>query len=130
MLIRLQSVVGQTLLCVHRSPAVFSDPDAFIPDRWLGEDVKTLDASLATFSKGPRSCIGINLAYCELYILVAGIFRRFDVTLDAKRCALCRCICIVDDGRSCRSGDLTVVEHFLPVFKGQHLRAYFRPVLD
>ncbi|KAH9171984.1 cytochrome P450 [Lactarius sanguifluus] len=66
-------------------PRYSSDPDAFIPDRWLGEDAKTHEASLAVFSKGPRSCIGINLAYCELYTLIAGVFRRFDVTLDAKR---------------------------------------------
>ncbi|KAI9455335.1 putative P450 monooxygenase [Lactarius psammicola] len=107
------TVVGQCFLCVHRSHAVFSEPDAFIPDRWLGEDAKTHEASMAVFSKGPRSCIGINLAYCELYVLIAGIFRRFDVTLDAKR-----------------PGDLTVVEHFAPVFKGQHLRAYCKPVSD
>ena len=87
----MQTVVGQTFICVHRSPAVFSDPEVFTPDRWLGEDVNILDASLVAFSKGPRSCIGINLAYCELYVLIAGIFRRFDVTLDAKRYALCRC---------------------------------------
>ncbi|KAH8996548.1 putative P450 monooxygenase [Lactarius hatsudake] len=107
------TIVGQCFLCVHRSPAVFSDPDAFIPDRWLGEDAKTHEASLAVFSKGPRSCIGINLAYCELYTLIAGVFRRFDVTLDAKR-----------------PGDLTIVEHFAPVFKGQHLCAYCKPVSD
>src|SRR6266702_304812 len=85
MLTRSQAVVGQSSLYVHRSPAVFSDPVVFIPDRWLGEDAKTHEASLVPFSKGPRSCIGINLAYCELFIVIAGIFRRFDVTLDAKR---------------------------------------------
>ncbi|KAI9459866.1 putative P450 monooxygenase [Lactarius psammicola] len=107
------TVVSQWFLCVLRSPAVFPDPDAFIPNRWLGEDAKTYDASLVSFSKGPRSCIGINLAYCELYFVIANIFRRFDVTLDAKR-----------------SGDMTVVEHFVPVFKGPHLRAYCKPVSD
>jgi cytochrome P450 len=85
MLTRSQTVVGQCTLCVHRSPSVFSDPDAFIPDRWLGEDAKMLDASMVAFSKGPRNCIGINLAYCELYLVIAAIFRRFDMTLDAKR---------------------------------------------
>ncbi|KAN0142182.1 putative P450 monooxygenase [Lactarius tabidus] len=107
------TVVGQCTLCVHRSPSVFSDPDAFIPDRWLGEDAKMLDASMVAFSKGPRNCIGINLAYCELYLVIAAIFRRFDMTLDAKR-----------------SGDLSVVEHFVPVFKGPHLHAYCKPVLS
>ena len=80
-----QTVVAQSTICVHRSPAVFADPDVFIPDRWLGEDAKIHDASMAAFSKGPRSCIGINLAYCELYLVIAGVFRRFDMTLDAER---------------------------------------------
>ncbi|KAH8979452.1 cytochrome P450, partial [Lactarius akahatsu] len=40
-----------------RSPAVFPDSDAFVPERWLGGDAKTLEASLVSFSKGPRSCI-------------------------------------------------------------------------
>ncbi|KAH9059880.1 putative P450 monooxygenase [Lactarius vividus] len=107
------TVVTQWFLCVVRSPAVFSDPDAFIPERWLGGDAKSLEASLVTFSKGPRSCIGTNLAYCNLYLVIAGVFRRFDVTLDAKR-----------------SGDLAVVEHFEPVFKGPHLHAYCKSVSD
>ncbi|KAI9431914.1 putative P450 monooxygenase [Lactarius indigo] len=107
------TVVSQWFLCVLRSPAVFPDPDTFIPERWLGEDAKTLESSLVSFSKGPRSCLGMNLAYCNLYLVIAGVFRRFDVTLDAKR-----------------SGDLSVVEHFEPVFKGPHLHAYCKPVSD
>src|SRR6266702_11377 len=83
-----QAVVGQSFLYVHRSPAVYSDPDAFIPDRWLGEDAKTHEASLAAYTNDPRCCIGIDLAYCELYLVIAGVFRRFDVTLDAKRFGL------------------------------------------
>ncbi|KAI9459892.1 putative P450 monooxygenase [Lactarius psammicola] len=107
------AVVGQSYVHVNFSPAVFSDPDAFIPDRWLGKDAKAHEAALAVFSKGPRSCAGINLAYCELHFVIAGVFRRFDVTLDAKR-----------------PGDLTSVEHFVPVFKGPHPRAYCKPVSD
>ena len=111
---------------------MFSDPDAFIPDRWLGEDAKTNEASLSAFSKGPRSCIGINLAYCELYLVIAGVFRRFDVGLDAKRFVLHfrhRHVTL-SLKVSCRSGDLSYVEHFVPVFKGPHLRGYCKPVLD
>ncbi|KAH9002867.1 putative P450 monooxygenase [Lactarius deliciosus] len=107
------AIVGQSYIHVNFSPAVFPDPHAFIPDRWLGEHAKAHEAALATFSKGPRGCVGINLAYCELQLVIAAVFRRFDVTLDAKR-----------------SGDLTTVEHFVPVFKGPHLRAYCKSVSD
>ncbi|KAH9028948.1 putative P450 monooxygenase [Lactarius hengduanensis] len=107
------ALVGQSYVHVNFSPAVFPDPHAFIPDRWLGEHAKAHEAALATFSKGPRGCVGINFAYCELQLVIAAVFRRFDVTLDAKR-----------------SGDLTTVEHFVPVFKGPHLRAYCKSVSD
>ncbi len=83
-----QAIVGQSYMHVNFSPEVFSDPDTFIPDRWLGEHAKAREASLAAFSKGPRSCVGINLAYCELHLVIAGVFRRFDVTFDAERFGL------------------------------------------
>ncbi|KAH8991407.1 putative P450 monooxygenase [Lactarius hatsudake] len=107
------AIVGQSYVHVNFSPAVFPDPHVFIPDRWLGQHAKAYEAALATFSKGPRGCPGIKLAYCELQLVIAAVFRRFDVTLDARR-----------------SGDLTTVEHFVPVFKGPHLRAYCKHVTD
>ncbi|KAI0297040.1 putative P450 monooxygenase [Multifurca ochricompacta] len=107
------TVVGQSFTWVHRSPEVFPNPDAFIPERWLGRDAKTLEASMAVFSKGPRSCLGVNLAYCELYLVIASIFRRFDLTLDPKR-----------------PGELKFREHFVPVFAGEHLHAYCAPAAD
>lgn len=62
---------------------------------------------LVSFAKGPRSCIGIksviilplmtnvsertltttlnSLAYCELFLTFANLFRRFDMRLDGVR---------------------------------------------
>lgn len=34
---------------------------------------------MQSFSRGSRSCIGINLAYATLHLTVAHMFRRFDV---------------------------------------------------
>ncbi|KAI0258151.1 cytochrome P450 [Gloeopeniophorella convolvens] len=107
------AVVGQSFTWVHTSPDVFDRPDEFLPERWLGPDAKTLEGSMAVFSKGPRSCLGMNLAYCELYLVIASVFRRFDVALDTKRPA-----------------KMTVMEHFAPVFTGEHLHAYCKPVAD
>lgn len=33
------------------------------------------------FSKGTRACIGINLAYCEMFLTLAAVFRRFHLEL-------------------------------------------------
>ena len=34
------------------------------------------------FSRGSRACIGINVAYAELYLVVAHLFRRFEILND------------------------------------------------
>ena len=64
-------------------PAIFPEPQTFNPDRWLkaADEGKRLDRYLVTFSKGPRSCIGINLAYSEMYLGVAALVSRFDMEL-------------------------------------------------
>jgi cytochrome P450 len=36
-----------------------------------------LDRYLVSFSKGSRSCLGINLAYAEMYLWLSGLFRRY-----------------------------------------------------
>lgn len=63
----------------------FREPDAFRPERWLGEDDKYrhdhLHASLP-FGTGPRVCIGRNLAYMEMRLITAHLLWRFDLELD------------------------------------------------
>ena len=68
---------------VHHDPAIFPDPLAFRPERWLepGAAAK-LEQYLLTFGKGSRSCIGINLAYAQLYSIAATIFRNFGDQLE------------------------------------------------
>jgi cytochrome P450 len=36
---------------------------------------------LVNFSRGTRACLGINLAYAEIYLTLAAVFRRFDLEL-------------------------------------------------
>jgi hypothetical protein len=55
-----QSVVSQSVVFVSFSEEIFSRPYEFIPDRWLQTDSKALDPWLMSFSKGPRSCLGIK----------------------------------------------------------------------
>lgn len=104
------TVVSQSALFVSFSEEIFARPCQFLPDRWLQPESKALENWLVAFSKGPRSCLGINLAYCELYLALAYLFRRFDVREDPSKPA-----------------DLKWSEHFLPLFEGQHLHAYCDP---
>ncbi|KAJ5374167.1 Cytochrome P450 [Penicillium concentricum] len=61
--------------------SIFPDPKCFRPERWLGNDFKYLDRHLVSFSRGSRGCIGINLAYSELYLAFAYMFRCLDMQL-------------------------------------------------
>jgi cytochrome P450 len=61
---------------------VFPDPCTYKPERWLLDspaEIKQLDNCWASFSKGSRGCIGINLAMAEIYITIAAIVRRFEL---------------------------------------------------
>jgi cytochrome P450 len=67
----------------HRNPDVFPEPDEFKPDRWCSASVSSskLDRYLVNFSRGPRGCLGINLAKVEMYTTLAVLFRRFNFQL-------------------------------------------------
>ncbi|KAF6235303.1 hypothetical protein HO173_006498 [Letharia columbiana] len=69
----------------HRSTANFKDPDVFIPERWLGDKEFATDNKEASqpFSLGPRSCIGRNLAYLEMRLILARMLWSFDMHLSA-----------------------------------------------
>ncbi|KAJ5746283.1 cytochrome P450 [Penicillium odoratum] len=78
------SISGRT---IHDNPDLFPEPEKFKPERWLGDQGKELERWNVTFSKGPRMCIGINLAYMEIYMILATFFADFDLSLhetDAK----------------------------------------------
>ncbi|EON69687.1 hypothetical protein W97_08947 [Coniosporium apollinis CBS 100218] len=60
----------------HLDPSIFPDPLRFHPERWL-EDGQSLDRYLWSFSKGSRQCLGMNLAYAELYLCLFAVFRKY-----------------------------------------------------
>lgn len=66
---------------LSRDPSVFPDPDEFIPERWDGIKESDVKYSYLPFSRGPRNCIGSSLALMEMRVLIANVFRRFDVNL-------------------------------------------------
>ena len=67
--------VGMTSVLVHQDPSIFPDPHSFRPERWI--ENPRLDRFLVSFSKGSRQCLGINLAYAEMYLCLFAIFSRF-----------------------------------------------------
>ena len=75
------TVMSATALLLHENPDIFPEPYQFKPERWLGPDQQRLRHYLVPFSSGTRSCVGMNLAYVELYSTVAAVFRNFELQL-------------------------------------------------
>ncbi|KAK7043993.1 hypothetical protein VNI00_008161 [Paramarasmius palmivorus] len=73
-----RTVVSCGSYFVHNDPNVFPNPKRFEPERWLNEESRALEKYLVAFSKGPRICLGVNLAWCEMYLLFANVFHKLD----------------------------------------------------
>ncbi|ORX68651.1 putative cytochrome P450 monooxygenase [Linderina pennispora] len=65
----------------HRNPRLWKDPETFDPERFLGPDSAARMRDVLVFSSGVRICIGKNLAWFELYLVLANILRRYDLSL-------------------------------------------------
>ncbi|KAJ4235446.1 hypothetical protein NW757_013557 [Fusarium falciforme] len=67
----------------YQSEINFRDPKIFVPERWLGDPRYDGDAKevLQPFSIGPRNCLGKNLAYAEMRLILAHLLWKFDLEL-------------------------------------------------
>lgn len=80
------TIVGLGQWSTFHSARNFRDPDTFIPERWLDEPAYMTDckSAMQPFSVGPRNCLGRNLAYVEMRLILARVFWNFDMTLDSR----------------------------------------------
>ncbi|KAI1124054.1 cytochrome P450 [Nemania abortiva] len=69
----------------YHSPANFKNPDEFVPERWLGDPAYKDDNRSAhqPFSVGTRNCLGMNLAWHEMRLMLAKLVYEFDIGSDA-----------------------------------------------
>ncbi|KAK5992000.1 Trichothecene C-15 hydroxylase [Cladobotryum mycophilum] len=67
----------------HHNPEYFTLPEEFIPERWLGDPRFANDQTdvFQPFSYGPRNCIGKNLAYAEMRLMLARLVWNFDLKM-------------------------------------------------
>ncbi|KAH8795059.1 cytochrome P450 [Hyaloscypha sp. PMI_1271] len=73
------TIVGMSIYLMHRDPDIFPEPDKFDPERWLDPvRSKRLDKYLVPFSRGSSQCVGMHLAYLQLYVGIGTIFRKFE----------------------------------------------------
>ncbi|KAH8430180.1 cytochrome P450 [Aspergillus melleus] len=73
----------------YHSEENFCEPDSFNPERWLPQDHPYYDDRFSTdnkaafkpFSTGSRDCIGKNLAYAEMRLIMSRLLLNFDLEL-------------------------------------------------
>ena len=89
MLTAIQTKVSIHMNAIHRHPSYFHNAEVFLPERWLPEAVSDprspffndrRDAS-QPFLVGPRACIGQNLAWAEMRLILAKLVWSFDLGL-------------------------------------------------
>lgn len=71
--------VGCSMWELHHNPAVFPEPMAYRPERWLDARTDQLDLmkrDCMPFGMGARGCIARNLASAELYWAMREVARR------------------------------------------------------
>ncbi|KAJ5680025.1 hypothetical protein N7536_011164 [Penicillium majusculum] len=82
-----EHIPGKTTLSVHhwatyRNAQNFRLPNQFIPERWIGDEFATDNkTAFQPFSFGPRNCIGKNLAYHEMRLILAKVLYNFELSL-------------------------------------------------
>ncbi|KAI0134042.1 cytochrome P450 [Xylariales sp. AK1849] len=71
--------IGMSSSITHHDESVWPDSYSFIPERWLDDQMqrkKDLERCMLSFSRGSRACLGMNLAFCELYLLLTALTLR------------------------------------------------------
>lgn len=73
-------VVGMSSWMQHRDTDVWGpEPMRFNPEQWVDPaKFRELDHYMVPFCKGTRQCVGMPLAYSELYVTLGTFFRRFE----------------------------------------------------
>jgi cytochrome P450 len=67
---------------IHRLPALWTDPEAFRPERFEpGSEEQKNKFAYLPFSAGPRTCLGNSFAMIESQIIVGTLLARFRVRL-------------------------------------------------
>jgi cytochrome P450 len=80
--LRYFSVMASTIFrAILHDPAIYPDPDAFKPERFLNSDGSLRDdpVLISTFGFGKRLCPGRHLAESTLFIVVACLLSVFKI---------------------------------------------------
>ena len=78
--------VGMTPHLTLIDDGIFPEPRKFDPERWLdqrgdGKTTSRLDKYITAFGKGSRNCIGMHLAWAQMYMSIAAVVQRYNLEM-------------------------------------------------
>ncbi len=92
------TLILTNLWALHHNPDVWGDPDRFRPERFLDDDGHLVPAdhiyrkNLMPFGAGTRVCVGESLALTRLFLWIARLIQRFDITpAEGNDCTITFC---------------------------------------
>lgn len=69
-----------SIIGMHKNPAIWEQPDAFLPERFLN-NIEATRKYFHPFGAGPRMCIGNHFAMMEITIILAKFVEKLNVRL-------------------------------------------------
>jgi cytochrome P450 len=83
------TLVATAIWAIQYNADYYPEPSKFLPERWMvGEAGSTEDSvalaesAFCAFSTGPRGCVGKNMAWLEMRILLAKLIWTFEIRRD------------------------------------------------
>jgi cytochrome P450 len=80
--VRAGTGIGLDVVSMHRNPKYWPEPNEFRPDRWIGENAKTINRNaFIPFSDGARSCLGKRFAQIEAVCIISTIIQNYRIVI-------------------------------------------------
>jgi cytochrome P450 len=79
------TTLSMTIRDCHFSPSIFPSPHTFDPERWItssAEELARMNRAFMPFGKGPRVCVGMELAKKEVLLVAGNVFWRYELELE------------------------------------------------
>lgn len=65
---------------LHRDPALWPEPEAFRPERFMPDATPPPRGAYLPFGTGPRVCLGQHFAVLEMTLIAAMVVQRFEIS--------------------------------------------------